>query len=1349
MFNPIATYRLQFNKSFTFKDLEQVIPYLSELGIKTIYASPIFKAVPGSVHGYDGTDPNELNPEVGTFSEWKVLCKALAEKNIKWLQDIVPNHMAYHHSNKWLMDVLEKGKQSDYASFFDIDWSAQDRLAAPFLNDTLEKVIAKKQLGILFKDGKYWFVHHNQFFPLNDQSSAQVKDLAPNLEQTIILTNSDPSLLHQLAEKQFYKLCYWKTTEKKINYRRFFTVNGLICLNMQLSKVFNKFHQRVFQLINESSISGVRIDHIDGLMDPAGYLLALRSASKKDIYICVEKILQLDEQLPLNWPIQGTTGYDFLGMVNNLFTNKKNKEKFVSFYQHLTNDFRTAEELIAEKKKKILYEQMAGELENLYTLFTTLNLMKNLKVPSASPSAVKEAIAYFLIECTVYRYYAEQLPPIQTEAIAISEIIRRIKRKKKALSNAATVLEHVFLEPATDKSHRERALQFYKRCMQFTGPLMAKGVEDTFMYSWNCFISHNDVGDDPSAFGISIENFHEQMKNRRENWPLTMNTTSTHDTKRGEDVRARLNVLSDLADEWFTSVKEWQQLNAHFKKNNMPDKNDEYFLYQSLIGAFPMPFKIDPDFHKRMQLYIPKALREAKINSSWSALNEEYEQATLTFISCLLKKDSPFLKSFKRFYHKVADDGIINSLSQLILKYMCPGIPDLYQGTELWDLSLVDPDNRRPVDYNCRTACLYKMKKAKDKRQLVNELWNKRQDGKIKLYFTNRLLEECKQHSIVFEKGFYIPLKTEGMFEAHSMAFIRRYDTDLYLVIISLHTALMDKKNGKIDWKNTQIRMPKVCSEWENIFSEVKIKTGESIQLNDILNDLPFAVLRSACKKNERGAGVLLPISALPSNFGIGDLGPEAKKFIAFLNRSSQKYWQILPVNPIDDGNAYSPYSSASSMAGNSLFISPELLVETELLRQNELEPYHVPSTGTVNYEEAERIREELLNKAFIHFSNESFHELKVEFERYKTENSFWLTDYAAFCILKNEYKNAPWNEWPEVHRDRHEDALKELEYTKAENFQYIFWKQYIFHKQWQGLKSHANSMGISMIGDLPFYVSYDSADVWANKEIFSLNESGQISYAAGVPPDYFSKEGQLWGMPTFKWNILKKDNYEWWITRIKKNLELVDLLRIDHFRALAEYWEVPARELTAINGQWKSGPGEHFFKVLKKKTGSLPFVAEDLGDNMEVVYRLREKIDLPGMKVLQFAFGENMAQAVDAPHNFKSNCIVYTGTHDNNTTVGWYKQEITPEDRERLESYSNTKVNSENVHDILSRIAYASVAKTVILPMQDILGLDEQARLNKPGTAKGNWLWQLKAEQLTNTIEQKLRNWTIFYNRL
>jgi malto-oligosyltrehalose synthase/4-alpha-glucanotransferase len=1348
MFNPIATYRLQLHKSFTFKDLESIVPYLSELGIKTLYASPLFKAVPGSVHGYDGTDPNELNPDIGTLSEWKVICKTLREKGIEWLQDIVPNHMAYHHNNKWLMDVLEKGKQSDYASFFDIDWSAQRKLVAPFLSDTLERVIEKKELRILFKNGKYWFVHHNQFFPLNSESSALIKDLDQSLEQKIVLVNANASLLYQLAENQFYRLCHWKTTEKEINYRRFFTVNGLICLNMQLSNVFKKFHQTIFQLIKESSISGVRVDHIDGLMDPTGYLSDLRSTAGDSAYICIEKILQLDEQLPLNWPIQGTTGYDFLGTVNNLFTNKKNKEKFISFYQQLTTDFRSAEELIAEKKEQILYGQMAGELENLYTLFTTLNLVENLKVPSASPSAIKEAIAHFLIECPVYRYYTKQFPPEQAEAIAISKIITRIKQKKKSLSNAATVLEHVFLEPTNDRSHHERAWQFYKRCMQFTGPLMAKGVEDTLMYSWNCFISHNDVGDHVSAFGISIETFHERMKIRQEQWPLTMNTTSTHDTKRGEDVRARLNVLSDLPDEWFTSVKEWQHLNAHLKKNNMPDKNDEYFLYQSLIGVFPMPFKNDTDFHKRIQQYIPKALREAKINSNWSAPNEEYEQAMLAFTSSLLKKDSPFLKSFKRFYHKIADDGIINSLSQLILKYMCPGIPDLYQGTELWDLNLVDPDNRRPIDFNYRTACLYKIKKTKDREQLVSELWKSRQDGRIKLYFTNRLLEERRQYATVFEKGAYIPLKTGGAFEAHAVAFMRRYDPDFYLVVVPLHTALLDKKNDKIDWKDTQIKLPEACSEWENIFSGVKIKTGESIHLKDILDELPFAVLRAKCKKNERGAGVLLPISALPSCFGIGDLGPEAKNFITFLNRSAQKYWQILPVNPIDSGNSFSPYSSASSMAGNSLFISPELLVRIELLRQEELEPYRLPPTGKINYEEAERIKEELLNKAFLNFSNKKFYTLKLEFERFKTENRFWLTDYAAFCILKNEYENAPWNEWPEAYRHRDENVLKDLEHAKAEAFQYIFWKQYIFHKQWEELKSYANDMRISLIGDLPFYVSYDSADVWANREIFSLDDNGHISYVAGVPPDYFSKDGQLWGMPTFKWDTLKKNNYEWWVTRIKKNLRLVDLLRIDHFRAFAEYWEVPAHEFTAINGRWKTGPGEHFFEILKTELGLLPFVAEDLGDNMEVVYRLREKIDLPGMKVLQFAFGENMAQAVDTPHNFNSNCIVYTGTHDNNTTVGWYKHEITPEDRKRLESYANTKVTTENVHDVLGRIAYASVAKTVILPLQDILGLDEQARLNKPGTGKGNWRWQLKADQLADTIEQKLKDWTIFYNR-
>jgi malto-oligosyltrehalose synthase/4-alpha-glucanotransferase len=1352
MFNPVSTYRLQFNKSFTLKDLDQIIPYLSALGIRTIYASPLFKAVPGSMHGYDGTNPNEINPEIGTLSEWKAIIGKLKEKSIEWLQDIVPNHMAYHQDNKWLMDVLEKGEQSEYASFFDINWPAdpQHQLLAPFLNEPLEKAIEKGELKIAFRNGKCWFIYHDQLFPLSNGSYTLIRNMDNDLEQAIHLINEDIPLLHQFAGRQFYRLCPWNTTNKQINYRRFFTVNGLIGLHMQESKVFNKFHQTIFQLIRESWISGIRIDHIDGLTDPFGYLSELRSKLGNDPYICIEKILQPNELLPMHWPIQGTTGYDFLGTVTNLFTNKKNKEKFISFYQELINDFRSVDELVTEKKEKILYEEMAGELDNLYALFMTLNLMENLKVPSASPSALRETIAAFLIECPVYRYYSEQFPLSKAEALALSEIINLIKQKKRSLSNAATVLKHVFLEPTDDERHHQRALQFYKRCMQLTGPLMAKGVEDTLMYSWNCFIAHNDVGDSPRAFGISIEDFHERMQIRQEQWPLTLNTTSTHDTKRGEDVRARLNVLTDLTDEWFACVKEWQHLNEHHKKNNMPDKNDEYFLYQLLLGAFPMPFENDTGFPERMAMYIPKALCEAKIHSTWSAPGEEYEENTLAFFSNLLEKGTPFWESFERFYNKIADDGIINSLSQLVLKYMCPGIPDLYQGTELWDLSLVDPDNRRPVDFIHRNTRMDEIKNATDSKQLVNTLWENRQDGRIKLYCINRLLEERSHYTAVFEKGAYIPLKIEGTFEEHALGFIRQYCHSFHLTVVPKHTALIGKEEtGKIDWKNTQILVPQgAYSEWENIFTGAKIKAGEILRLRDILNELPFAVLRAKRSENARGAGILLPISALPSAFGIGDLGPEAKRFIGFLSRSCQKYWQILPLNPIDSRNAYSPYSSASGMAGNPLLISPELLVTYELLHQEELLPYYLPPTGSVNYAEAESKKEALLKKSFQHFSTRNFYTLKLEFETFKKKHSYWLTDYAAFCILKEEHNNAPWYEWPAVYRHRQESVLTELEHTRAPAFQYIFWKQFLFHKQWVELKKHANGLGISLLGDIPFYVSYDSADVWANKEIFSL-EDDRMNYIAGVPPDYFSKDGQLWGMPTFRWEVLKKNNYQWWITRLKKNLELVDLLRIDHFRAFAAYWEVPAGESTAANGQWRTGPGEHFFQLLKNEFGSLPFVAEDLGEDMESAYRLREKVKLPGMKVLQFAFGDNMAQAVDIPHNFDSNCIVYTGTHDNNTTVGWYMHETTAEDRERLAAYTNTAVNEKNVHDVLSRIAYASVAKTVILPLQDILGLDKYARMNTPGTDKENWLWQVKTEQFSNVIEKKLRDWTYFYNRL
>jgi malto-oligosyltrehalose synthase/4-alpha-glucanotransferase len=1347
MFNPVSTYRLQFHKEFSLKHLETIIPYLQALGIKTIYASPLFMAVPGSIHGYDGTAPDKFNPEITTAEQFRSVMEALHKNGISWIQDIVPNHMAYHCDNKWLMDVLEKGKESEFASFFDICWECdpESRLLAPFLNDELTNVIKKGELKLVHKGKQYCFAYADQHFPLNQKSIQIIREISDDSLFAVERINADTSLLFQLANMQFYKLCHWRTTDQQINYRRFFTVNGLICLNMQDNKVFESVHQLILELAGQSLVRGIRIDHIDGLADPERYLRKLRKIVGEDTFICIEKILQPDELLPLHWPIEGTTGYDFLGLVNNLFINTENEKKFIDFYLQLTGNNCTVKEQVAEKKAKILKEQMRGELDNLYELFVDLNRSHNEKLAAVPPDVMKSALAAFLIECPVYRYYGE-IPLDPEETTAVSRLLIHIQNKYPDLTDAISILQQVFLKP--ENNRQQQVTSFYKRCMQFTGPLMAKGVEDTLMYTYNCFISHNDVGDSPEKFGITVSDFHKKIRIRQKYWPLTLNTTSTHDTKRGEDVRARLNVLTDLAEDWFEIVKKWMSFNAALKKNNIPDNNDEYFIYQTLVGSYPMPGEDAGDFQNRLNTYLVKALREAKVNSSWKNPNEQYENGTLDFISGLLNSTAPFWKSFEAFLSKIVDHGIVNALSQMILKHTCAGVPDTYQGTEFWDLSLVDPDNRRPVDFDRLNKCLNKIRLSKDQHKLLSELWNNRYQGSIKLYVLQSLLTERKQQPSVFEKGIYTPLTTTGKFSDQVVTFLRQYQQTYYLVAVPLRTATIAAEVQEMDWEDTEVVVPdELPLNWKNIFTGTTITRKIGLKLNDLFRSFPFALLKSQ-QLNERGAGVLLAVSALPTAFGIGDLGPAAKAFIDFLTRCCQKYWQLLPLNPIAEEYAYSPYSSSSAMAGNALLISPEVLVEEGLLDMEELHAFYLPLTGSVNYPESKHIKEKLLSIAYHRFFKGNFFRMQQAFEVFKKEESYWLTDYALFCILEDNHPDTPWYNWPEKYKYRDAAALEELKEEKKDSLDLVKWKQFIFHRQWRNIREYANGHGIKLFGDLPFYTSHNSCDVWANKEIFSINDDGAIEYSAGVPPDYFSNEGQLWGMPTFKWDVLKKNNYQWWINRFKKNLQLFDLLRIDHFRALAEYWEVPAGETTAINGKWKKGPGEQLFHALKNAFGNLPFVAEDLGDQMEAVYRLRKKINIPGMKVLQFAFGENMPHAVDVPHNFTPNCVVYTGTHDNNTTVGWYQEETTAEDRIRLEQYSNTVINEKNVSDVLSRMAYASVAKIVILPLQDIMGLDKQSRVNTPGRNEGNWLWQYNPALLTAAIEEKLRNWTRFYNR-
>lgn len=1355
MYYPNTTYRIQFNKDFTLNDLARIIPYLHDLGIKTIYASPIFEAVPGSTHGYDVTNPLRINPEIGTLEQLKEISNGLKSLGMGWLQDIVPNHMAFHHQNEWLMDVLEKGQASEYARFFDIDWqhpSFTGKLMVPFLDNPLSEVIKAGRLRLAAWQSKLYLNFEGNLFPLNRETPLSITgNSSESLADGVTRINADTATLQVIAENQYYTLCYWRDTERIINYRRFFTINGLIGLRMEDEAVFAHYHQLIKQLIDDGIIQGLRVDHIDGLYEPAKYLNRLRRLAGDDVYIVVEKILQADEPLPANWPIQGSTGYDYLGVVNNVFTHSENKKAFTGFYERWTHNTRKPHLQLTDKKADILYKYMGGELNNLARLFIDSRLADDGTLMQLSDEDIRDAIGAFLIQCPVYKLYGDSFPLEKHEAQKVQQIFRAAEERHPELHSAFSQLINALLvRPIdNDSEYNARASNFYKRCMQYTGPLMAKGVEDTFMYTYNRLLAHNDVGDSPLSFGIGKKEFHHKMEDRKASWPLTMNATATHDTKRGEDARVRLNVLSEMGDDWLDTLNKWKEINSLHKENGAPDANDELFIYQSLIACHPMPDDEDDSFTARFKAYIQKALREAKVNTDWAQPNEKYEMAVSLFVDHLLDKESEFYKSFYLCLQTIVDAGIIVSLSQLLLKATSPGVCDIYQGSELWNLSMVDPDNRRRINYEVRRQ--YQETPESENAASMDELWDTRYTGRLKLWLTRKLCNERAQYPDVFEHGNYIPLEVHGKEKKHIIAFARQYKHMWFVVVAPAHVYKLaqgqDKTIPDIDWGDTHIKLPAhLPGSFTNVLTNQKEETQEKTNLHEIFNNLPFAALRFETEPNKRGAGILLPVFSLPSKYGIGDCGPAAYRFAGFLHRSHQKYWQLLPLNPVDERDAWSPYSSVSGMAGNTLLISPDLLVDDGLLTTDEIKELET-GNEKIDYPQVSKNKGILLEKAYNRFANGTTAK-KTDFEKFCSEQNRWLHNYALFVALKQYFNGETWDKWPPEYKYKDRHTLEQFEQDHTQELDKIKWLQYVFFSQWQRLKAFCNSLGITLIGDLPFYSSYDSVAVWRHPDLFRLDENGNMAGISGVPPDYFSATGQLWNMPTYNWQKMAEDGYDWWINRLHHNLQLFDLVRIDHFRAFESYWEVPAGEKTAENGKWLKGPGMDFFGKLKEKLGSLPFIAEDLGYEMEEVYALREKTGLPGMKVLQYAWGANMPKSVDIPHNYAHNCIVYTGTHDNNTTIGWFKEETKKEDLKRIEEYTGVKPTKKNITRLMSRVAYASVANIVIIPMPDILELDETNRINTPGTDENNWQWRVPDDAITHKTEKHLREQVGLYNR-
>ncbi len=494
----------------------------------------------------------------------------------------------------------------------------------------------------------------------------------------------------------------------------------------------------------------------------------------------------------------------------------------------------------------------------------------------------------------------------------------------------------------------------------------------------------------------------------------------------------------------------------------------------------------------------------------------------------------------------------------------------------------------------------------------------------------------------------------------------------------------------------------------------------------------------------ERGSGILLHVTSLPSAHGIGDLGPEAYTFVDVLKSAQQKYWQILPLNPTESIYGNSPYLSPSAFAINSLLISPELLEREGWLTAVELTSPPDFDPNRVDFAAVRDYKMSLFRQAFERWRQAS----DSEFDTFFEEQSFWLRDYALFMALRQQHKEHNWVEWPEKLRDRDFDTLEEKAKELNDSILYNYFLQYMAHKQWHALKSYSNERDIRIIGDLPIYVEFGSADVWCNPEFFKLDENKQPYVVAGVPPDYFSETGQRWGNPIYDWEKLQQDNFSWWTARLTRNLKLFDLVRIDHFRGLVAYWEVPAEEETAINGKWVQVPTDDFIKTLQSSCPNFNVIAEDLGLITDDVKEALRVYKLPGMKVLQFAFGENLETNPYLPHNYDENCLVYTGTHDNNTTLGWYRKDATDAEKWNLGVYFHQEVKEDNIVPTLIEAAISSRASVALFPLQDVLELDEQSRMNTPGTGNGNWKWRFTRDQLGSEKFDRLAEWTRQYDR-
>ena len=963
---PGATYRLQFHAGFTLRQAEALASYFSELGITDCYASPLFKARTGSSHGYDICDHSQLNPEIGSETDFEAFTDALRDCGMGLILDVVPNHMSISSANAWWLDVLETGPSSPFAGYFDIDWHSvrpdlENKVLLPILEDQYGKVLESGKLRLVYEDGAFSILYYDTKLPLAPRTYSRILEKAMEkldqvlerqhehfqellsimtalsylpprteisrerieerfrekqiikkriaalygscsnvrsvIEETIEAFNGiagEPhsfDLLDALIDAQPYRPAFWRVATEEINYRRFFDINDLAAIRVEVAEVFEDTHRLLFRLLAEGRVSGLRIDHPDGLWDPPSYFRRLQEnyllhhlqaapplgqeppeqreqlrealstwleqetshagTGRWPLYVVGEKILSEGEALPSDWAIHGTTGYDFLNEVNGLFVDGNNRAAFDKVYRDFIGSSVNFNSLINSTKKMIMLVSMAGEMNALAHQLDRIS-EKNRWYRDFTLNGLTFALREVIACLPIYRTYIspQRLPSEQESAYirrAIAEARRRNPRTARAIFDF--IEQTLMLANVQDFHEKDRPalIDFVMKVQQITGPVTAKGIEDTAFYIFNRLVSLNEVGGNPAKFGMSVEQFHQGNIRRFRNWPHSLLATSTHDTKRGEDVRARINVLSEIPGEWKSAVKRWTRFNAA-KKTPVhgamaPDSNDEYLFYQTLVGAWPVePMGASEmgSFRERIAAYMLKATREAKVYTSWINPDEEYDGAVQRFVQEVLTETNRnrFLKDFETFQRRVAGYGWINALAQLLLKLTCPGVPDIYQGSELWNLSLVDPDNRRPVDYDHRRALLDDLKQrlraaGEDLTSLSRRLLSAPEDGRVKLYLTYRVTNYRRSHQDLFSRGVYSPLLAVGEKAGHVCCFIRALEEET--VVVAVPRLVVGLTGGReehllegIQWRDTSLVLPNEMTgrTFQNLF------TGERVTVD-------------------------------------------------------------------------------------------------------------------------------------------------------------------------------------------------------------------------------------------------------------------------------------------------------------------------------------------------------------------------------------------------------------------------------------------------------------------------------------------------------------------------------------